>query len=182
MPFPDAVIGFIGGELTADFERALPSLDWRCSWDDPSAGSGLRLQQILAEQRRCHGPVQLALNLDGSLLTCSLVPSLEPVYVAGGTLSANRRRDLSWGSIRVSASWGSDWDSPAFQRYADVFSSNYIAELFCQLAWVHDYVDPTAIELPSATPPFAVPDLLILHNGTGNQGLAVRPGGGAGCG
>ena len=46
-------------------------------------------------------------------------------------------------------------------RYSDVFSSNYIAELFCQLAWVQDYVDPTAIELPSAEPPFAVPDLLI---------------------
>ena len=26
---------------------------------------------------------------------------------------------------------------------------------------MHDYVDPTAIELPSAIPPFAVPDLLI---------------------
>ena len=162
--FPDAVIGFIGSELTADFERALPSLDWRCSWDDPSAGSGLRLQQILAEQRRCHGPVQLALNLDGfNPLTCSLVPSLEPVYVAGGTLSANRRRDLSWGEHPRQRFLGDpDWDSPAFQqRYADVFSSNYIAELFCQLAWVHDYVDPTAIELPSAIPPFAVPDLLI---------------------
>ena len=149
--FPDAVIGFIGSELTADFERALPSLDWRCSWDDPSAGSGLRLQQILAEQRRCHGPVQLALNLDGfNPLTCSLVPSLEPVYVAGGTLSANRRRDLSWGEHPRQRFLGDpDWDSPAFQqRYADVFSSNYIAELFCQLAWVHDYVDPTAIELP----------------------------------
>ena len=42
-----------------------------------------------------------------------------------------------------------------------MFSSNYIAELFCQLAWVQDHVDPTAIELPSADPPFAVPDLLI---------------------
>ena len=162
--FPDAVIGFIGSELTADFERALPSLDWRCSWDDPSAGSGLRLQQILAEQRRCHGPVQLALNLDGfNPLTCSLVPSLEPVYVAGGTLSANRRRDLSWGEHPRQRFLGDpDWDSPAFQqRYADVFSSNYIAELFCQLAWVQDNVDPTAIELPSAEPPFVVPDVLI---------------------
>ena len=55
-----------------------------------------------------------------------------------------------------------DWDSPDFQqRYSGVFSSNYIAELFCQLAWVQDYVDSTAIELPSAEPPFAVPDLLI---------------------
>ena len=105
--FPDAVIGFIGSQLTADFERALPSLDWRCSWDDPSAGSGLRLQQILAERCRCHGPVQLALNLDGfNPLTCSLVPSLEPVYVAGGTLALIDAVIFPGGSIRVSASWG----------------------------------------------------------------------------
>ena len=77
--FPDAAIGFIGSEVTADFERALPGLDWRCSWDDPSDGSGLRLQQTLAEQRQRHGPVQLALNLDGfNPLTCCLVPWLEP--------------------------------------------------------------------------------------------------------
>ena len=33
--FPDAVIGFIGSEVTADFERAFWGIDWRCSWDDP---------------------------------------------------------------------------------------------------------------------------------------------------
>ena len=162
--FPDATIGFIGSEITADFEKALPGLDWRCSWDDPSSGSGLRLQQTLAEKRQRHGSVQLALNLDGfNPLTCSLVPWLEPLYVAGGSLSANRRRDLSWGKHpRQRFLADPDWDSPAFQqRYADVFRSNYIAELFCQLAWVQDYVDPTAIELPSADPPFVVPDLLI---------------------
>ena len=162
--FPDAVIGFIGSEVTADFERALPMLDWRCSWDDPRPGSGLILHQILAERRECHGSVQLALNLDGfNPLTCSLVPCLEPLYVAGGSLSANRRRDLPWGDHpRQRFLADPDWDSPAFQqRYADVFGSNYIAELFCQLAWVQDHVDPRAIELPSAEPPFAVPDLLI---------------------
>ena len=158
------MIGFIGSDVTADFERALPVLDWRCSWDDPSAGSGLRLQQSLTEQRQRHGAVQLALNLDGfNPVTSSLVPWLEPVYVAGGSLSANRRRDLPWGEHpRQRFLADPDWDSPAFQqRYSDVFSSNYIAELFCQLAWVQDYVDPTAIELPSAEPPFAVPDLLV---------------------
>ena len=162
--FPDAVIGFIGSEVTADFERELPCLDWRCSWDDPSAGSGLRLQSNLAEKRQRHGPVQLALNLDGfNPLTCSLVPWLEPVYVAGGSLSANRRRDLAWGEHpRQRFLADPDWDSPNFQqRYADVFASNYIAELFCQLAWVQDHVDATAIELPSTEPPFVVPDLLI---------------------
>ena len=162
--FPDAVIGFIGSDVTADFERALPSLDWRCSWDDTSPGSGLRLQQTLVEQRQRHGPVRLALNLDGfNSLTCSLVPWLEPLYVAGGSLSANRRRDLPWGEHpRQRFLADPDWDSLAFQqRYADVFSSNYVAELFCQLAWVQDHVDPRSIELPSSDPPFAVPDLLI---------------------
>ena len=162
--FPDGVIGFIGSEITADFERALSMLDWRCSWDDPSVGSGLRLQQTFVEKCQRHGPVQLALNLDGfNPLTCSLVPWLEPVYVAGGSLSANRRRVLPWGEHpRQRFLADPDWDSPAFvQRYADVFTSNYIAELFCQLAWVHDHVDSTGIELPFADPPFAVPDVLI---------------------
>ena len=127
---------FIGSEVTADFERALPVLDWRCSWDDPSAGSGLRLQQSLTEQRQRHGAVQLALNLDGfNPVTSSLVPWLEPVYVAGGSLSANRRRDLPWGEHpRQRFLADPDWDSPAFQqRYSDVFSSNYIAEFSASL-------------------------------------------------
>ena len=162
--FPDAVIGFVGSEVTADFERALTVLDWRCSWDDPSPGSGLSLQQTFTEQRQRHGNVMLALNLDGfNPLTCSLVPWLEPVYVAGGSLSANRRCELPWGEHpRQRFLADPDWDSPDFQqRYADVFSSNYIAELFCQLAWVQDHVDPKAIELPFVEPPFLVPDLLI---------------------
>ena len=45
--FPDAVIGFIGSDVTADFESALPELDWRCSWDDSTAGAGLRLCNCL---------------------------------------------------------------------------------------------------------------------------------------
>ena len=62
--FPDAVIGFIGSEVTSDFEQSLPVIDWRCGWDDQFCGSGLRLLQNLARKRERHGPVQLALNLD----------------------------------------------------------------------------------------------------------------------
>ena len=118
-------------------------MNWRCSWDDPSAGSGLRLQQTLVEQRQCHGPVQLAVNLDGfNPLTCSLVPWLEPVYVAGGSLSANRRRNLPWGEHpRQRFLADPDWDS-RLPTATPTCSSNYIAELFCQLAWVQDNVDP----------------------------------------
>ena len=162
--FPDAVIGFIGSEVTADFERALPGLDWRCSWDDPSPGSGLRLQQTFTEQRQRHGPVQLALNLDGfNPLTCSLVPLVRAGLCGRWQPQRQSTPRFALGGAPASAlSGGSRLGQPAFkQRYADVFSSNYIAELFCQLAWVQDHVDPTAIELPFVEPPFAVPDVLI---------------------
>jgi len=98
--FPDAVLGFVGSELTADFEQALPTIDWRLSWDDPAAGAGARLQQQLSDRIQAHGPVQLAVNLDGfNPVTCTLVPWLEPAYVAGGSLSPNLRRSLPWGEL-----------------------------------------------------------------------------------
>jgi heptosyltransferase-3 len=162
--FPDAVLGFLGSELTADFECAFSVLDWRLSWDDPACGAGLRLQQQIAERIRRYGPVGLALNLDGfNPVTCTLVPWLEPAYVAGGSLSTNLRRQLPWGDLPQQRFLADpDWDSVDFlKRYEGLFSSNYIAELFCQLAFVADKVDPTAIELPVSDPPFAVPDLLI---------------------
>ena len=113
--FPDAVIGFIGSEVTADFERALPELDWRCSWDDPNAGAGLQLVQLLEQQRSRYGDVQLALNLDGfNPVTCSLVPWLQPRYVAGGSLTHNRRRELAWG------------DHPRQRFLADLSFANWL--------------------------------------------------------
>ena len=162
--FPDAVIGFIGSTITADFERAHSAIDWRLSWDDSSPGSALQLQRALDHQRREHGPVALAVNLDGfNPVTCSLVPDLEPHYVAGGSLLAHKRGPLPWGELpqqRFLAD--NDWDHPDFlERYTEIFHSQYIAELFCQLAFVADYVDPASIDLPIGQPLFEVPELLI---------------------
>jgi len=162
--FPDAVIGFIGSEVTAAFEQALPEINWRVSWDASGEQAGLLLLQQLAHQRKQHGPVNLAVNLDGfNPVTCTLVPWLAPHYVAGGSLQSNLRNSLPWGEAPQQRFLADpDWDSPAFlQRYAGVFASNYIAELFCQLAYVHTHVDPTRIELPWEDPGFAVPELLI---------------------
>jgi len=162
--FPGAVIGFLGSELTADFERALPAIDWRVSWDDPEPAAGLRLQEIIASHIRSHGPVLLAVNLDGfNPVTCTLVPWLAPRYVAGGSLSSNLRRSLSWGDLPQQRFLADpDWDSEEFlRRYDGVFQSNYIAELFAHLAFVADISDATSIELPQAEPAFNVPDLLI---------------------
>lgn len=162
--FPDAVIGFLGSEITADFERAFPGIDWRHSWDDPSPGAALLLHKTLHHLIERHGPIGLAVNLDGfNPVTCCLVPALEPLYVAGGALAENRHHRLPWGELpqqRFLAD--ADWDQPVFlDRYRSLFKSQYIAELFCQLAFVSDHVDPFAIELPAVQPSFPVPDLLI---------------------
>jgi heptosyltransferase-3 len=162
--YPQATIGFIGSAVTADLEAAHPAVDWRLSWDDPAPSAGLALQRHLAERIQRHGAVALAVNLDGfNPVTTTLVPWLSPTYVAGGSLSANLRRALPWGELPQQRFLADpDWDSKAFlQRYAEVFRSNYIAELFCQLAFVADAVDPAAISLPQQDPPFDVPDLLI---------------------
>lgn len=162
--FPDAVIGFIGSDVTADFEQQLPAINWRCSWDSPAPDAGLALQQCLIEMRAMHGEVALAVNLDGfNPVTCTLVPWLQPCYVAGGSLKANLRGPLPWGdepSQRFLAD--DDWDSEEFLgRYSEEFKSNYIAELFCRLAYVFDFVDCAEITLPFQQPSFSVPDLLI---------------------
>lgn len=162
--FPSAVLGFIGSEVTADFETAHPAIDWRISWDSSASGAGLRLQQHLHQRIADHGPVTLAINLDGfNPVTCALTAWLRPEFVAGGSLTANLRRSLDWGNLPQQRFLADhDWDSLDFlKRYSDDFKSNYIAELFCQLAFVADDVDVNAIDLPCETPPFQVPELLI---------------------
>ena len=163
--FPDAVIGFVGSSVTADFEESLPQLDWRCAWDSKDVvDRGLVLQQMLAEKRHLWGTVELAINLDGfNPVTCTLLPWLQPIFVAGGSLDVSMHSMLPWGDDpqqRFLAD--NDWDSQDFlERYLGAFTSNYIAELFCQLAYVQGYVDTNEVLLPSREPEFDVPELLI---------------------
>lgn len=162
--FPDAIIGFLGSEVTADFERVHSAIDWRVSWDDPNPDAGVRLFNEIVKHRSQYGPFSLAINLDGfNPLTCSLASLIEPAFVAGGTLDASRRRPLSWGGLPQQKFLGdSDWDSPEFfQRYRHHFRSGYIAELFAQLAFVADYCDSSVISIPSESPGFTVPDVLV---------------------
>jgi ADP-heptose:LPS heptosyltransferase len=160
--WPAATVEFLGSGVTADFESHCPWIDWRISWDDPAPEAGLALQQALADRLAEVGPVDLAINLDGfNPLTQTLTTWLRPRYVAGGALTANLRRELPWGELPQQRFLADpDWDSPAFlERYAGAFHSNYIAELFCRLAFID--TDFEAIELPAADPGFDVPEVLI---------------------
>ena len=84
--------------------------------------------------------------------------------MAGGSLRADGRAPLHWGDLpqqRFLAD--ADWDSPAFlTRYAEHFTSNYIAELLCRLAFLEPNADDLGdLALPWEEPPFEVPPLLI---------------------
>ena len=162
--FPKAVVGFIGSDVTADFEQSHPSIDWRLSWDDVGPNAFMSLSEGLASAVQAHGPVALAINLDGfNPVTQVLISYLNPDYVAGGALTQNRRRCLPWGDLPSQAFLADpDWDSPAFlERYSPVFRTQYIAELFAHLAGVAEHCDPASIALPAVAPSFVVPDVLI---------------------
>jgi len=160
--WPAATLDFLGSDVTADFEAGCAWINWRHSWDNPAPEAGLALQAALAQRAATAGPVDLAINLDGfNPATQTLTAWLRPRYVAGGSLTPNLRRELPWGDLPQQRFLADpDWDSEAFlERYAGVFQSNYIAELFCRLAFVN--TDFHAIELPWAEPGFPVPDVLI---------------------
>ena len=173
--YPEAQIDFWGSEATADFERALcgegQPLDWRISWDQPHDEGDKQLSRLraianAADQRQTDaGPLDLAINCDGfNPLTQTLTSWLQPTWVAGGSLRADGRSALAWGDLPQQRFLADpDWDSPAFlSRYAEQFSSNYIAELLCRVAFLEPNADDLGnLDLPWETPPFEVPSLLI---------------------
>ena len=96
--FPDAVIGFIGSEVTLISSDPFGLL----------TGAAVGTKQALVVVCVC---CRIWLTSVNAMALCNwlsilmalirpyvrLVPWLEPVFVAGGSLSANRRRDLPWG-------------------------------------------------------------------------------------
>ena len=173
--YPEAQIDFWGSEATADFERALCGegrpLDWRISWDQPNAKEGNVLSRLEAvanaavQRQNEAGQLDLAINCDGfNPLTQTLTSWLQPNWVAGGSLRADGRAALSWGDLPQQRFLADpDWDSPAFlARYAEQFSSNYIAELLCRMAFLEPNAEDLGVlDLPWEPPPFEVPPLLI---------------------
>ena len=173
--YPEAQIDFWGSEATADFERALcgddQPLNWRISWDRPHTEGVNELNRLEAiatavrQRQEEAGPIDLAINCDGfNPLTQTLTSWLQPIWVAGGSLRVDGRAPLAWGDLPQQRFLADpDWDSPAFlTRYAEQFTSNYIAELLCRMAFLEPNADDLAnLDLPWEEPAFEVPPLLI---------------------
>ena len=164
--FPEAVLDFFGSPVNRAFEAACPWIDWRT---DIFPATPDRLAEVGAALESRTGGIgyDLVVNCDGfNPWTTALAPLLSPRFVAGNSLDPGLSErlpagDHPWQRILEEP----DWTTPAFlARYEGWLESNYIAELFCRMAFVE--TDFTDIRLESVEPPFPVPDVLIHANAT----------------
>ncbi|MEN9220872.1 MAG: glycosyltransferase family 9 protein [Thermostichus sp. BF3_bins_97] len=160
--YPGCVLDFFGSEITHDFEIHCPYIDFSFPLYSRRPDYLEALTAAVRERVAQAGSYDLAVNCDEfSELNLVAVTALRPHYIAGAGLTLDFRRKLEPGSDPVQRMLqDDDWNSPEFlQRYRDLLSSNYIAEIFCRLAYVE--TDFFRLELPSRDPDFVVPDVLV---------------------
>jgi ADP-heptose:LPS heptosyltransferase len=169
--YPGVVLDFFGGEITRAFEEQSPYIDARFSLYGGPEGDFLeRLIDFVRERRAAAGPYALAINCDEfSELNVVVVTAIAPRYITGGALSSDFRRRLPRRDDPYDRLLADDeWNSPDFvARHEPVIATNYIGEIFCALARLsEEHTDPFRAEVPTAPPPFAVPDVLLNINGS----------------
>ncbi|MEM9092659.1 MAG: glycosyltransferase family 9 protein [Cyanobacteria bacterium P01_F01_bin.53] len=141
---------------------ACPYIDWRTSIL-PDAEPFLTYFSAQIEQRRQEaGSYDLVINCDEfNQLNSTLIRLLAPRFLVGGAMDDVFCQQFDYASHPVQRMLlDVKWNAPDFvQRYRDITTSQYIAELFCRLAYVN--TDFFKLELPSEAPEFTVPDILI---------------------
>lgn len=165
--YPGATLDFFGGETTRDLESACPYLDARFSLYGARPDYLGDLHGFLAERRAQAGDYDLAINCDEfSELNLVIVAAVAPRYLVGASLQPDFRRKLPPGDTpRDRMLHDDDWNSPAFLgRYAGLIQTNYLAEIFCRMAYVE--TDFYRVEVASEPPAFEVPDVLLHMTAT----------------
>lgn len=169
--YPGAVIDVFGGEITRAFEEQSPHIDARFSLYGGAEEDFLeRLVAFVRERRTIAGSYELAINCDEfSELNVVVVTAIAPRYITGGALTSDFRRRLPRRDDpfdRLLAD--EEWNSPDFvARHEPVVFTNYIGEIFCALARLsEEHTDPFRTEVPTAPPPFDVPDVVLNINGS----------------
>jgi ADP-heptose:LPS heptosyltransferase len=164
--WPDARIDFYGSPVNRAFEVACPWIDWRVDIFPMAEG---RLTEVagLVAARTAEGGYDLAINCDGfNPYTTTLAPLTGARYLSGNALAPDLSQRLATGDHPWQRILDEpDWTTPDFlERYREHLTSNYIAELFCRMAFIEtDFFD---VRLASEEPGFDVPDVLIHANAT----------------
>lgn len=160
--YPDCALDFFGSNLTQGFEKTCPYITWRTSLLPAAEPFLNHLAEQIEQRRQVAGPYDLVINCDEfNELNSKLIRLLAPRFLVGGAMDEELCQQLDYISHPIQRILLDPmWNAPDFlQRYADVATSQYIAELFCRLAYVE--TDFFKLELPSEAPDFTVPDVLI---------------------
>lgn len=164
--YPDAVLDYFGGDRTAELEEACPYIDRRYSLYGPPMA--LRnLGDFVKGREREAGPYALAINLDANPINAVVAGVLGPRFVVGRCFQSDGRRELPDGPGPLDRLWKPTafWADDSFlASFSGAVESNFIGEIFCRLARVQ--TDFQRTEVPVATPPVDVPDVLIATGGT----------------
>ncbi|NEQ45457.1 MAG: glycosyltransferase family 9 protein [Leptolyngbya sp. SIOISBB] len=160
--YPGCILDFFGSDRTAEFERQLATIDWRMALHTSTPETPQTLIAAIDRRRQQVGPYDLVINCDDdSDRTQAIIPYLQPTYLVGSPtpLGADPRLNVSQHRVQAIRQ-DPNWNSPTFvQTHVPLVQSNYIAEIFCRLAYVE--TNFTQLDLPTQIPPFAVPDVLI---------------------
>ncbi|NJK62118.1 MAG: glycosyltransferase family 9 protein [Synechococcaceae cyanobacterium SM2_3_1] len=160
--YPGATLDFFGSDITHDFEVHCPYIDACFPLYSNHEQFLETLTDFVQTRIQVAGVYDLAVNCDEfSELNLVVVSAIRPHFLAGAGLTQDFRRKFAAGSDPVQRMLqDEDWNSPAFlERYLSTLTSNYIAEIFCRLAYVD--TDFFTLELPSQDPPFPVPEVLV---------------------
>ncbi|MGD1927401.1 MAG: glycosyltransferase family 9 protein [Leptolyngbyaceae cyanobacterium] len=160
--YPGCTLDFFGSDRTAEFERQLATIDWRIALHTSTPETSPALLTVIDRRRQQVGPYDLVINCDDdSDRTQAIIPYLQPTYLVGSPTPLGAYPRLNVGQPLVQAiRQDPNWNSPTFvQTHVPLVQSNYIAEIFCRLAYVE--TDFTQLDLPTQAPAFAVPDVLI---------------------
>jgi ADP-heptose:LPS heptosyltransferase len=165
--YPGCTLDFFGGETTQDLEAACPYIDARFSLYGERSDYLSELTNFVNSRRLAAGNYDLAINCDEfSELNLVVVAAVAPRYLVGGALRPDfRRRFTPTDDLRDQMLRDREWNHPQFpQRYAELLTTGYLAEIFCRLAYVE--TDFTRTEVQAAPPPFTVPDVLLHMTAT----------------
>ncbi len=170
--YPDLVLDYFGGERTRELEEASRLIDARYSLYGVANALG-RLPAYSEDRGASVGPYALAVNLESDDTAARACGLLAPQFVVGAWIDPATDARVPPPTDGIDRLWHDlFWNRASLLDDYPELHSPYIGELFCQLARVE--TDFAAAEVPTSTPPFATPSVLVSTGA--NRSAKLWPG------
>lgn len=155
--FPDVTLDYLGGERTRELEEASRLIAARYSL---YGGAGLDgLLDFVEERRSAAGPYALAINLESDVVAGRATGLIAPRYVTGACIDPGTGEPLPRPAEGIDRLWSDVWNRPDLCADYPELGSQFIGEIFCQLARVE--TDYFRVEAPIAQPRVSAPPVLV---------------------